>query len=67
MDALVTECEGRGIWKLLSRVFPQNEPSRKLLAKAGFREVGTYRRHAKLDGAWRDTVIVERLIGEAAR
>jgi phosphinothricin acetyltransferase len=67
MDALVTECEGRGIWKLLSRVFPENEPSRKLLAGVGFREVGTYRRHAKLDGAWRDTVIVERLIGEAAR
>ena len=67
MDALVSECEGRGIWKLLSRVFPENEPSRKLLAKVGFREVGTYRRHAKLDGEWRDTVIVERLIGEAAR
>jgi phosphinothricin acetyltransferase len=67
MEALVTECEGRGIWKLLSRVFPENEPSRKLLAKVGFREVGTYRRHAKLDGEWRDTVIVERLIGEAAR
>ncbi len=67
MDALVSECEGRGIWKLLSRVFPENEPSRRLLAKVGFREVGTYRRHAKLDGAWRDTVIVERLIGEAAR
>ena len=67
MEALVRECEGRGIWKLVSRVFPENEPSRKLLAKVGFREVGTYRRHAKLDGAWRDTVIVERLIGEAAR
>ena len=67
MDALVSECEARGIWKLVSRVFPENEPSRKLLANVGFREVGTYRRHAKLDGAWRDTVIVERLIGEAAR
>jgi len=67
MEALVRECESRGIWKLLSRVFPENEPSRKLLAKAGFREVGTYRRHGKLDGKWRDTVIVERLIGEAAR
>ena len=66
MEALVRECESRGIWKLLSRVFPENEASRKLLAKVGFREVGTYRRHAKLDGAWRDAVIVERLIGEAA-
>jgi hypothetical protein len=27
--------------------------------------VGVYRRHGKLDGAWRDTVIVERLLGEA--
>jgi L-amino acid N-acyltransferase YncA len=67
MDALVGECESRGMWKLLSRVFPENEPSRKLLARVGFREVGTYRRHGKLDGKWRDTVIVERLIGEAAR
>jgi len=67
MDALVVECESRGVWKLVSRVFPENEASRTLLAKVGFREVGTYRRHAKLDGEWRDTVIVERLIGEAAR
>jgi phosphinothricin acetyltransferase len=66
MDALVRECEGRRIWKLLSRVFPENGASRRRLAKVGFREVGTYGRHAKLDGEWRDTVIVERLIGEAA-
>ena len=67
MEALVAECERLGYWKLLSRVFPENEASRKLLRRVGFREVGTYRRHAKLDGVWRDTVIVERLIGEAAR
>ena len=36
------------------------------MAKLGFREVGIYRRHGKLDGAWRDCVIVERLLGEAA-
>jgi len=28
----------------------------------GFREVGTYEKHGKLDGVWRDTVIVERLL-----
>ena len=32
----------------------------------GFREVGVYERHARLDGEWRDCVIVERLIGEGA-
>jgi len=66
MEALIAACEQRGIHKLVSRVFPENQGSRKLLARVGFREVGTYRRHAKLDGEWRDTVIVERLIGEAA-
>ena len=61
MEALVVACEKRGLHKLVSRV------CRRLLARVGFREVGTYRRHAKLGGEWRDTVIVERLIGAAAR
>jgi len=57
----------RGLWKLVSRVFPENEASRALCQRLGFREVGVYQRHAKLDGRWRDCVIVEKLIGEAAR
>jgi phosphinothricin acetyltransferase len=32
----------------------------------GFVEVGIYRRHAKLDGEWKDCVVVEKLLGEAA-
>ena len=28
----------------------------------GFREVGVYLHHAQLAGAWRDVVIVERLL-----
>ena len=65
--ALVREAEGRGFWKLVSRVFPENEVSRGLCRALGFREVGVYRRHAKLDGEWRDVVVVELLLGEAAR
>jgi len=30
----------------------------------GFREVGIYERHGKLDGRWRDVVIVEYVIRE---
>jgi len=30
--------------------------------RAGFRVVGVYRRHAKLEGQWRDCVIVEKLL-----
>jgi phosphinothricin acetyltransferase len=67
METLIAACTDRGIWKLVSRVFPENVASRRLLSRVGFREVGTYRRHGKLDGEWRDTVIVERLIGDAER
>lgn len=66
VEALVAECESRGYWKLLSRIFPENEASLALCRALGFREVGVYRRHAKLRGEWRDTVIVELLIGDAA-
>ncbi len=62
MTAFVTACETAGFWKLLSRIFPENTASRALCAKAGFREVGLYEKHAQLDGVWRDAVIVERLI-----
>ena len=65
MQGLIDECERRGLWKLVSRVFPENEASLALCRSLGFREVGVYRRHAKLDGEWRDVVIVERLLGEA--
>ena len=66
MTALIEAAAAAGFWKLLSRIFPENTASRALMAKLGFREVGIYQRHGKLDGAWRDCVIVERLLGEAA-
>jgi phosphinothricin acetyltransferase len=67
MNALITACGPAGIWKLVSRVFVENQPSRGLLASVGFREVGIYKNHAKLDGQWRDVVIVERLIPDNIR
>ena len=60
--ALISEAERLGLWKLLSRIFPFNEASRALCRKHGFREVGVYEKHARLDGHWLDVVIVERLI-----
>ena len=61
LKALLFEVEQAGFWKLVSRVFVENETSRALLRSLGFREVGVYEKHAKLDGMWRDVVIVERL------
>jgi phosphinothricin acetyltransferase len=65
LAALIAECERRGFWKLVSRVFPENTASRALCAHLGFREVGLYRRHAQLAGEWRDVLIVELLLGPA--
>jgi phosphinothricin acetyltransferase len=59
---LIDEAKARGWWKLLSRIFPENLASRKLCTALGFREVGIYEKHGRLDGKWRDTVIVEKLL-----
>lgn len=64
--SLIEAAEASGFWKLISRIFVENTASRELCRALAFREVGTYRRHSKLEGAWRDVVIVERLLGEAA-
>ena len=62
MGALIRAAERVGFCRLVPRAFVENEPSRSLLRSVAFREVGVYERHARLDGAWRDVVIVERLI-----
>jgi phosphinothricin acetyltransferase len=63
LQALITVCGHGGFWKLVSRVFPENKASRRLIGSLGFREVGVYEKHGQLDGVWRDVVIVERLLG----
>ncbi len=62
LEALICAAEESGFWKLVSRVFIENKASRALISSLGFREVGIYEKHAKLDGVWRDVIIVERLI-----
>ncbi|MGZ3403326.1 MAG: arsinothricin resistance N-acetyltransferase ArsN1 family A [Phenylobacterium sp.] len=64
MTALVEASKAAGLWKLLSRVFPENRASLNLMAWSGFKEIGVHEKHGKLDGVWRDCVIVERLIPE---
>jgi L-amino acid N-acyltransferase YncA len=64
MEALLNASAEAGLWKLLSRIFVENTHSRALMSSLGFREVGIYEKHARLDGHWRDVVIVERLLPE---
>jgi phosphinothricin acetyltransferase len=62
LGALLAAAAQAGFWKLVSRVFPENAASRALLRSLAFREVGVYEKHARLDGIWRDVIIVERLL-----
>ena len=66
LEALCDEAERAGLYKLTSRVFTDNAASRAAHVAAGFHEVGVQRRHGRLDGRWKDCVLVERLLGDAA-
>jgi L-amino acid N-acyltransferase YncA len=64
LAALIDAAAAARFWKLVSRIFPEKTASLALTARMGFRVVGTHQRHGKLDGQWRDCVMVERLFGE---
>lgn len=66
LEALGDEAQRRGLYKLTSRVFADNLASRAAHRAAGFVEVGIQRRHGRLDGQWKDCVLVEKLLGDAA-
>ena len=60
LEALVAESEENGIWSLQAVMFPENAASIALHRRCGFREVGRRERIGKLDGRWRDTILLER-------
>ncbi|MGZ3402943.1 MAG: arsinothricin resistance N-acetyltransferase ArsN1 family A, partial [Phenylobacterium sp.] len=64
MTALIDAAREAGLWKLMSRVFPENRASLSLMAWSGFKQVGVHEKHGKLDGVWRDCVIVEQVFTE---
>jgi phosphinothricin acetyltransferase len=60
LTRLIEEAEAAGIWTVQCSVFPENRPSLELHRACGFRFVGVRERIGRLDGAWRDTVFLER-------
>lgn len=60
LDALISSTEAAGIWTVQSGVFPENTASLRLHETRGFRLVGVRERIGRLDGAWRDVVLIER-------
>ncbi|HEX2102749.1 MAG TPA: arsinothricin resistance N-acetyltransferase ArsN1 family A [Solirubrobacteraceae bacterium] len=63
---LCAAAEAAGLYKLTSRVFADNAASIAAHVAAGFEVVGVQRHHGRLDGEWKDCVLVERLLGDAA-
>jgi L-amino acid N-acyltransferase YncA len=59
MEALVTGADAAGLWTIQTSVFPENTASLALHEHVGFRVVGRRERIAQLDGAWRDTLLLE--------
>jgi phosphinothricin acetyltransferase len=60
LKALISESEDHGIWTLQAGIFPENKKSIRLHLRNGFRIIGTRERIGKMDGVWRDTVLLER-------
>lgn len=60
LEALIAASEENGIWSLQAVMFPENASSVALHRRCGFRDVGRRERIAKLDDAWRDTILLER-------
>jgi L-amino acid N-acyltransferase YncA len=66
LEALAREAESRGFYKLIGKIFTSNEVSIALVRECGWREVGMHLRHGQLDGEWKDVLVVEKLLGDAA-
>jgi L-amino acid N-acyltransferase YncA len=64
LDDLVAVAPAFGYWKLVGMIFADNPAGLALARAAGFREVGTHRAHARLDGRWRDVTVLERHLQE---
>ena len=60
LGALLDGADAAGIWTVQTGIFPENQASLLLHARAGFRVVGTRERIGRLRGRWRDVVLLER-------
>ncbi len=70
-DGVATEClssllaemrDKDHLHRAMAYVRPDNLPSRFLLQKLGFFEVGTVRDYAQIDGVWQDHLLYEKIL-----
>ncbi len=60
LRALVSASEAAGYWTLQARIFPENVASIALHRHAGFETLGLHKKLGRLNGVWRDVLLMER-------
>ena len=60
LNGLIAHSEQAGIWTLQSAIFEENTRSIKLHQKCGFRMIGFREKIGKIDGVWKNNVLMER-------
>jgi L-amino acid N-acyltransferase YncA len=62
LEALQKRANELGYWKLVGKLFTANAASAGMVRSCGWREVGMHHKHSRLDGEWRDVLLVERVL-----
>ena len=60
LDNLISASETEKLWTLQAGVFPENTGSLRMHQALGFRKVGHREKIGRMNGRWRDTVLLER-------
>lgn len=60
LEKLIAAAESEGLWTLQAGIFPENKASLRIHENLGFRQIGYREKIGKMNGAWRDTVLLER-------
>ncbi|MBK9632731.1 MAG: N-acetyltransferase [Saprospiraceae bacterium] len=60
LEKLISESEAEEIWTLQAGIFPENISSLKIHHQFGFRTIGYREKIGKMNGVWRDVLLLER-------
>jgi phosphinothricin acetyltransferase len=60
LEELLARADAAGFWTVEAGIFPENTASVRLHLVCGFRIVGVRERLGRMDGVWRDVLLLER-------
>jgi phosphinothricin acetyltransferase len=66
LDALARAARDAGLFKLVGKLFTTNAASIALFQSHGWRPVGVHHRYGRLDGEWKDVLVVEKQLDDDA-